>query len=131
MNWFKIGVAAVGAAAAAAAILSAKNRRKQEDADMDEYLMGSDPEQDLIALDAADWKALDEESLPVTITFAISDKDAGTVLQDMLAADGISSSLDADEGIVQVLFTGEEPVETLVEGSKLDGVEYTGYAITE
>lgn len=130
MNWIK-GLLGIGAAAAAAtAIIAKKKKTDTANKAMDEYLMPSQAEEDRIVLDAADWQALDEEQLPVQITFA-ADKEAAEALQDFLAQHGCSSSADAEAGEVVVLYTGDQPVEVLVDASRLPEVTYTGYSLME
>lgn len=137
MNWFKFALAAAGVAAGAAA-LAAKIVKEEKNKDMDEYLM-ADPESEeesilmpqRIEMDADAWKSLDEESLPVRISYAVDSPKTAAAVQELLASGGYSSSLDSEAGVIDVLYTQENPVDVLVAAGLMDGVTYTGYCITE
>lgn len=112
--------------------------KKEEDREMDDYLM-SDPDveeeviciPERIQMDAEAWKNLDDDSLPVRISYAVEDAETAAMAQELLAAGGYSSSMDTEAGVLDVLYTQEQPVDVLVDCAGLDGVLYTGYCIAE
>ena len=77
------------------------------------------------------WKNLDDDSLPVRISYAVEDAETAAMAQELLAAGGYSSSMDTEAGVLDVLYTQEQPVDVLVDCAGLDGVLYTGYCIAE
>ncbi len=84
-----------------------------------------------IQMDAEAWKNLDDDSLPVRISYAVEDAETAAMAQELLAAGGYSSSMDTEAGVLDVLYTQEQPVDVLVDCAGLDGVLYTGYCIAE
>lgn len=137
MNWFRFALAAAGIAAGAAAV-AASIVKKEEDREMDDYLM-SDPDveeevicmPERIQMDAEAWKNLDDDSLPVRISYAVEDAETAAMAQELLAEGGYSSSMDTEADVLDVLYTQEQPVDVLVDCAGLDGVLYTGYCIAE
>ena len=113
MNWFRFALAAAGIAAGAAAV-AASIVKKEEDREMDDYLM-SDPDveeevicmPERIQMDAEAWKNLDDDSLPVRISYAVEDAETAAMAQELLAAGGYSSSMDTEAGVLDVLYTQE------------------------
>lgn len=135
MNWFKFALAAAGIAAGAAAV-AASIVKKEEDREMDDYLMADADDKavlmpERIVMDSEAWKNLDQESLPVRISYAVEDAETAAMAQELLASGGYSSSMDTEAGVLDVLYTQEKPVDVLVETAGMDGVVYTGYCIAE
>lgn len=137
MNWLRFALAAAGIAAGAAAV-AASIVKKEDDREMDDYLM-SDPEPDFdpvaaaiqrAELDAQTWESLDDESLPVRISYVVDGPETASMAQELLASGGYSSSMDTESGVLDVLYTQEKPVKVLLDCAGLEGVQYTGYCIT-
>lgn len=131
MNWIKLVLGMGAAAAAGAALLAKKRKTEQTNKELDAYLVPEETEEDRIVLDAADWQALDDEQLPVQITFAAGSREGVKNLQDFLAGRGFSSSADMEVCQVAVLYTGDQSVDVLVDASRLPEVTYTGYELME
>ena len=123
MNWIKLVLGMGAAAAAGAALLAKKRKTEQTNKELDAYLVPEETEEDRIVLD--------DEQLPVQITFAAASREGVKNLQDFLAGRGFSSSADMEVCQVAVLYTGDQSVDVLVDASRLPEVTYTGYELME
>ncbi len=118
MKWLKFFAAVAAIAGAAAVLYSWIKRREAENAALDAYLMGDEPEAyeplvekpavDTMIADIESWKNLKADQYPVTISFAFPNTADARRFQELAASAGLSSGHDAVENIVDVLYRGPE-----------------------
>lgn len=113
MKLIKLLAAITGILAGISLFIIQKQKKDEENARLDEYLMQDAPAQTApvneasdadLAQDIAAWKNLPSQYLPVTISFGFRSEEDALKFQKLAAASGYSSDLDNENRIVDVIY---------------------------
>ena len=118
-KWLKWTLAVAGAAAGAAAIIGKLASDKKKNEDLDEFLLpeeNNESEYETIpslTKDIQSWQDLEAETFNVEIHFGFENSDLATQFQEALAKEGLSSDFNAEDSIVNVLYSEDTTMEGL------------------
>ena len=146
MNLFKFLVGAATITVGACAVAGKVRRDKQRQEELDEFLC---PDIDVpiekeiqpsvsplknMELDIMGFKEAEEEILPVTLTYSFDSKEAAKQFQTEIAENGLTSSYDDEDKLVDVIYhegVNESDLkilsDTLVNACTNTSAEYKGF----
>ena len=118
-KWLKWTIAVAGAAIGAAAVVGKLASEKKKDEDLDEFLLPDENEETeyeavpSLTKDIQSWQDVQSENFNVEIHFGFENSDSATQFQEALAKEGLSSDYNAEDSIVNVLYSEDTTMEGL------------------
>ena len=117
-KWLKWTIAIASVAAGTAAIIGKVASDKKKEAELDDFLLPEEEESEFesrpsLTKDIQSWQDMDAETFNVEIAFQFDNEDNAFDFQEWLAKEGLSSQYEAQEGIVQVVYSEDTTMEGL------------------